>query len=162
MNVKEISLDYVAAVTSQNIVAVIGEKIGKDNKKIAAKDTENLITKTLGILQSQGIYAMYLFLLSRSGDKTNSRNMNAEQRIACEITAQLWNELSQEPAKAILKEGFTPRKWDNVNNDKENILSSIAGLLTQLDTVFLLRDLYEQTLIYARFGAKAKAKEEEK
>jgi hypothetical protein len=75
MNERNRSLDYLAAFTAQKITEIIGRGVPSSN-------VENLSTKTLGILQEQGIYAMFLFLLSRSGEGTN---MNNEQLVACEI-----------------------------------------------------------------------------
>lgn len=157
MNERNRSLDYLAAFTAQKITEIIGGDVPSSN-------VVNLSTKTLGILQEQGIYAMFLFLLSKSGEDTNIRN--TEQRVACEITAQLFQLLREKelmPLGVAYKENIT---FKDVNNlKKSNIINNSIGLLDHLikpeglmddlDKLLLIKDLYEQTLIYTRFGAKA-------
>lgn len=171
------SLDYLAAAAAQKITEMIGAEVGKPGnggkrKQVDASDLENLTTKTLGILQEQGVYAMFLFLLSRSGSKTGDQDVNAEQRAACEIVAQLFQLLGTPELKPLgiaYQDTFT---WEYVNAHKrsrgrdENKVKGLldhlvqsGGLMDNLDTLFLVRDLYEQTLIYTRFGAKAAEKE---
>ncbi len=160
------SLDYLAATTAQQITQVIGKEVGRRRNAVSAKDTENLITKSLGILQEQGVYAMFLFLLSRSGKETKYGKMKAEERIACQIVSQLIKELDGTPIDMMGLSYPGQMKWSLVNNrkngkkgDRDNpaILDFItkSELMEKLDTLLLVRDLYEQTLIYARFGAKA-------
>lgn len=153
------SLDYLAAAASQKIIHVIGRTV-KNNKKVEYSDVENLATKTLGILQEQGIYAIILFLLSRSGKESDSLKMNAEQCAACEITAQLF-QLLREPELQPLGVAYDKDilfNTVNLNINKNNLLNHLVkenGLLDKIDSLLLVRDLYEQTLIYTRFGAKA-------
>lgn len=155
------SLDYLAAATSHKITAVINKKVKKD-VKIKSSDVENLTTKILGILQEQGIYAMILFLLSRSGDEIVKNKMSAEQCVACEIVAQLFQLLREEelePLKVAYPEEIS---FNNVNTKAEALLKHLVkenGLLDQIDVLLLVRDLYEQTLIYTRYGAKAAIEE---
>jgi len=106
---------------------------------------ERLATKTLGVLQEQGVYAMLLFLFSRSSD---------EEKVAPLIRSELFEALKELP-------GF--RDNDTVQSLQEDTDAQTAlkvyseGVLNDndLDTLLLVRDLYEQTLIYTRFGAKA-------
>jgi len=83
------NLDYVASKVSQKIAEVIG-KVVKNNKKVSSSDLENLTTKALGILQSQGVYAMALFLSSRSGSASDESKMSPEERCATQILSWLW------------------------------------------------------------------------
>lgn len=156
------SLDYLAASASQKITGVIGETV-KDNKKVKPTDVENLTTKALGILQEQGIYAMILFLLSRSGDKSASSGMNAEQRVACEITVLLFHLLQEQELKPLGVAYNKDIHFNNVNSKANELLGHLVkenGLLDQIDPLLLVRDLYEQTLIYTRYGAKAAAEDQ--
>ena len=152
-----LTLDYLAAKTAQAITSVIGIKA--KNGEIEATDVDNLATKALGVLQSQGVYAMFLFLLSRSGDKLEEKEMKKEERVACELVSKLWP--LREPVKALLGEegkaenGALAPEEVNKREKKREILERIAKLTEDLDTLLLVRDLYEQTLIYTRFGAKA-------
>jgi hypothetical protein len=124
---KQINLDQKAAQYAQAIVRNGGAEI------------ENLVTKALGVLQEQGVYACILFLLA-----------NKDQRILSPLCALL-NELPVFQANPDIPTERTDSKAtlkfysDTVCND--------------LDTLLLVKDLYEQTLIYARYGAKAAGKE---
>ena len=227
------NLDYIAALTAQKIV----EEAKQHN---APKDIENTVTKALGVLQAQGVYALYLYLYSQAG---------GDNPAAC-LLRLLWNELKDEEVSVPLPEKVKvvllqknkilfcePRKFADLvkrssksdremeqeigeandcveqvknysklwieNKDKfdtigaihdlenldpqywvskdkksqkwqiqaknqnfhqqftqlpsvrEIILTNIRELTADLDTLLLVRDLYEQTLIYARFHAKA-------
>jgi len=155
---KHPTLDYVAAKTAQQIITrTVGQEV-KNHKKVEARDVDTLITKTLGVLQSQGVYAMALFLFSRSGKETEASKMKAEERIATEVLSWLWP--LREPFKVLqnVQNGqklITDRPFNQINQEKEEMLKTFADLTANLDTLLLVRDLYEQTLIYARYGAKA-------
>lgn len=131
-----VNLDKLAAQYSQNIV----------NEAVDVKTLERLTTKTLGVLQEQGIYAMLLFLSSRSSD---------EEKVAPKICGQLFALLGELPGLRE-KEGRL-----RAGDDCEQALPFYTDhILDDLDTLLLVRDLYEQTLIYTRFGAKAAKKEQ--
>ncbi|MBP6472226.1 MAG: hypothetical protein KA773_17380 [Chloroflexi bacterium] len=118
------------------LVAQYAQKIIRDG----GADIENLITKTLGVLQEQGVYACLLFLFSR----TNSK----EKDLAGKTRPHLYNLLKELPA-------FSQSEITDAN-----ALKFFADIVcNDLDTLLLVKELYEQTLIYARYGAKA-AKEE--
>jgi len=128
------------------------DQIERDKKAQREKRTETLerlATKTLGVLQEQGVYAMLLFLFSRTSD---------EEKVAPTIRGELFNALKELP-------GF--KNKSEVQSLQENTDAQTAlGVYSEkvldeksspggLDTLLLVRDLYEQTLIYTRFGAKA-------
>ncbi|HRJ42151.1 MAG: hypothetical protein KJZ86_16260 [Caldilineaceae bacterium] len=122
-----LNLDQLAAQYAQKIVAAGGAEI------------ENLITKTLGVLQEQGVYACLLFLSSRTS--SNEKSLAEKSRphlygLLQELPAFREAEISDANALAFFS--------DNICGD--------------LDTLLLVRELYEQTLIYARYGAKAAGK----
>lgn len=126
------NLDQLAALYAQEMV--------KKGKPVTV--LERLVTKTLGVLQAQGVYAMILYLLSRSGE---------EEKIAPIICNECY---------ALIKE-LPEFSGISVPSDKKKILEfySSNDILGKIDTLLLIRDLYEQTLIYARYGAKAASKE---
>lgn len=126
------NLDQLAALYAQEMV--------KKGKPVTV--LERLVTKTLGVLQAQGVYAMILYLLSRSGE---------EEKIAPIISNECY---------ALIKE-LPEFSGISVPSDKKKILEfySSNDILGKIDTLLLIRDLYEQTLIYARYGAKAASKE---
>lgn len=134
------NMDQLAAQSSQKIIS----RTKKENKSI---DTLNrLVTKTLGVLQEQGVYAMMLFLLSRTSEEA-------------EISILIRNEfiIMLKNLPEFSKETIT----DKNNTDKILEFYSSDDVTGDIDTLFLLRDLYEQTLIYTRFGAKAMRKTDE-
>jgi len=97
---------------------------------------ETLINKSLGVLQEQGIYAFFLFLESRgSSDKKNAEKTGKH----------CWNMLEDivDSMKGVIWDKNT---WSETL--RVNILSDINNLSLSLQMV-------EQTLIYARYHAKA-------
>ncbi|MCE7984165.1 MAG: hypothetical protein DYG89_23570 [Caldilinea sp. CFX5] len=121
-----LNLDQLAAQSAQGIVAA-----GK-------AECEILITKTLGVLQEQGVYACLLFLFSRSSRQ--------EKDLVAKIRPHLYALLKELPA-------FTASEITD-----QNALKFFADTVcADLDTLLLVKELYEQTLIYARYGAKAEA-----
>ena len=139
---KTLNLDKLAARYSQNMVSDCNDKI---------KILERVVTKTLGVLQEQGVYAMILFLFSRSSE---------EKDVAGFIRKQLYQVLSsiREVVPEFLKNQVMPDEKTAINN----VLAFYSSdeVMGDTNTLFLIRDLYEQTLIYTRYGAKALSKGE--
>ena len=128
-----INLDKLAATASQKMVALSPE----------AEKLERLATKTLGVLQGQGVYACMVFLLSRGSE---------EQTSAKVIRGQLFALLKELPA--FSQNADVP----SADSDASQALGFFSRELldeAQLDSLLLVRDLYEQTLIYARYHAKS-------
>jgi hypothetical protein len=137
----KLNLDQLAAMYAQNIVNQTKEK---DSKLI---DTlERLITKTLGVLQEQGVYAAVLFLYSRTGDET---------KVAPTIRNQFFR-LLQDKESSYEIPAFKGKTVPLNDADAKTALFFFTEeVCNNLSTLFLVKDLYEQTLIYARYGAKA-------
>lgn len=134
-----LNLDLFTAGYAQEMVEKVRGMTEGANKSI--ETLERLVTKTLGVLQEQGVYAMMLFLFSRSSN---------EEGLAKIIRASLFcllRELPDLQNNDQLPAGDA-RSQEALKFFKENILND-------LDTLLLIRDLYEQMLIYARYGAKA-------
>lgn len=132
-----LNLDKISGEMAQKMIA--GAKNVDVSKPV--ESVERLTTKTLGVLQEQGVYAMMLFLFSRSSD---------EQKVAPYIRAQLFEALEKLPK---FKNDRNVPKRNSVAKDALQFY--INNILDDLDTLLLVRDLYEQTLIYARYAAKA-------
>jgi len=129
-------LDRVAAKRAQTIV---DEAI----EKREAKDVDNLVTKALGVLQENGVYACFLFLFSRTQDK--------EKDIAKVVREQLI-QLAAEDLPFGWKK---PQAWD-----ARGVLPYVSDTIcARLDPLLMTKELFEQTLIYARYGAKARKSE---
>ena len=122
------NLDRLAAQTAQRIIV--------DTNQRKASEVDNLATKALGVLQENGVYAVMLYLYSRSGpDK--------------EVAPFVSDPLLQLAAEFIQK--------DTPNNEAADALPFVTEYITNdLDTLLLVKQVWEQTLIYTRYGAKAR------
>jgi hypothetical protein len=120
-----IDLDLESARAAQGIV-----------KNCAAKDVlENVATNTLGVLQENGVFAAILYTLTRSGD---------HEKAAAEIRRGL---LDMAPHLKIVA---------CVQRTAPGILDYLtASVCNDLDRMLLVKQVWEQTLIYTRFSAKA-------
>lgn len=127
------NLDQWAAQTAQHIIQ---ETIDHDRD---ATSVDILATKTLGVLQEQGVYAATLFLYSRG---------SGEGKIACDLRRPLFDLLCQ--VLAMDKEALPP---DDAQKRLQFVAERVAG---DLDTLLLVKQVWEQTLIYVRYGAKAR------
>lgn len=135
-----LNLDQVAAECAQAMVR------NTPADKIA--NLERLSTKALGVLQAQGVYALMLFLFSRTSD---------EAKVAPFARAQLYAALQRLPAfrqNAVLQ-NLVRQSERQADAPAEALKFFTDSILSDLDTTLLVRDLYEQALIYTRYGAKA-------
>lgn len=131
----KLNLDQTAGQYAQKIIEAVDTSTEKK-----AKAGDNLLTKTLGVLREQGVYACILFLCSRSSD---------DKDIADKVRHYLFD---------LLKE--LPFGWSVPATSMSEALAYYANMvLDDLNRLLLVRELYEQTLIYARYGAKAAASE---
>ncbi|MGB9873321.1 MAG: hypothetical protein ACPLYD_16890 [Anaerolineae bacterium] len=123
------NLDTLAARRAQQIIA--------DTKDFKASEVDNLATKALGVLQENGVYAATLFLYSRSGK---------DAEIAPFVRKGLLGLAAQEVVRH-------PAPADQAQEALRFVTEHIAG---DLDTLLLVKQVWEQTLIYVRYGAKAR------
>lgn len=107
-------------------------KCAQFGNKIAyeVKD-ETLITKSLGVLQEDGVYAFFLYLASKKGTAEN-------------IKDNAFNLLTQE---GILNHV--------VGNEHDHLKAVRENFEDKLDELLLAKELLERTLVYARYHAKA-------
>ena len=126
-------LDRVAASRAQEIV-------DQAVTKAEPKEVDNLVTKVLGVLQENGIYACFLFLFSRSREK--------DEQIS-EVVREQLIELAAEDLRFA---------WGNPDSkDARDVLPFVSDTIcAELDPLLMTKELFEQTLIYARYGAKAR------
>jgi len=133
------NLDQLCAHFGYEMCRKTGEKFrGNDGKPDKAK-TENLITKSVGVLQEDGVYAFFLYLASRGSEKDG----------ADELVRQASDLLSDEMVKLLPKD---------MSKNAQAVLENISrqdGLADNLDNLLLAKRLLEQALIYARYHAKA-------
>ncbi len=126
-NSTERNLDRLAAECAQNII-----KRTKDKK---AGDVDNTITKALGVLQENGVYACFLYLLAR--EKENGNVVVDEMLNVLNGLGFGWGKPADKRPEAVLA-----HVSDKVTTDLERLL--------------LAKETLEQMLIYARYGAKAR------
>lgn len=136
-NSGKLNLDHLAAKHAQEVIRRTEEK------KESPGDVDNTVTKALGVLQENGIYACTLFLKSRP---------KAEKDRADAVMAEILNLLAEL--------GFG---WGKPSSDQaEDVLQYISDKVTadNLERLLLAKETLEQMLIYARYGAKARSAEE--
>ncbi len=118
---------------------------------------ENLSTKALGVLQEHGVYAMAVFLLSRSGDKRfDDQNISNENKSAIICIDKLNESLKKEPLHffALNPNGVSSLKSKNNTNAKKAILELYLKISESLESLLMVKEFYEQTLIYVRHISK--------
>lgn len=113
----------------------------KDNEK--GMDIENVINKSLGVLQEDGIYAFYTYLKSESDPNFG-------------VVENKTSEFLKEKDLNLIE----------ANGNDELLGSLKEQVLEDLDKTFFCKEVLEKTLIYARYHAKAlsdnqESKEEE-
>ncbi|MCX7597188.1 MAG: hypothetical protein N2235_26260 [Fischerella sp.] len=143
MNDKPINLDRLAAQHAQEIFKKVNqEKVKQANQekvKQANQEIETTVTKALGVLQEEGVYACFLYLLAKG--KENGKIVVDEML-------------------DLLGDGDDGSKfgWGKPTSNKpDDILSHITTKVTvNLERLLLAKETLEQMLIYARYGAKAR------
>lgn len=152
-----VNLDKLSADFSQKILSLKEQKVEKD-KFVTPESIEKICTSALGVLQEQGVYAGILFLLSKSGNKKEQKELSTDEFVACGIVANLINMLNTNELKEI---GCAfANDWDDnpvkVNSCKTELLKHISDVVAgDIKKLLLVKSLYEQTLIYTRYGSKA-------
>jgi len=150
------NLDHLAAIYSQKMVKVIqSDQVKKPS------EADNVYTKALGVLQERGLYALALYLLYRSGDKTarDTEKCSAEELIATQTMAHLWAMLRENALAKLKVKPEQDIQWESLNSraHKDAILSHFSDRLCadDLGRMLFIKELFEQTLIYARYHARA-------
>jgi predicted DNA-binding protein len=122
------NLDRLAAEHAQEIIRRTSGK--------KASDVDNTITKSLGVLQENGVYACFLYLLAK--EEKEKRDVVVEEMLS-------------------LLDGLSFGWGRPVNNGAEAVLKHITEKVTDdLERLLLAKETLEQMLIYARYGAKAR------
>ncbi len=114
------NLDLECATASERIIQSISNA-GK-------KEAQTSITKTLGILQENGIYGFYLYLRAE-GQNLHAAIEQESKNLLKVVFAEL--DVSQ-PGTAVAKQ-----------------------VLASPERTLMAKDLLERTLVYARYHAKA-------
>lgn len=120
------NLDYLAATRAQEIIK-------RTSAKASARDVDTTVTKALGVLQTNGVYACFLYLLAREKDIG---------KIVVEEMLDVLQDLGWNKPSSLTPDVVLRHISENVTRDLERLL--------------LAKEVLEQTLIYARYGAKAR------
>ena len=126
-NITSPNLDRLAAQHAQAIISRTTDK--------KASEVDNTVTKALGVLQENGVYACFLYLRAKEGENG---------AVVVEEMLDLLDGL-----------GFG---WGKpTENSLKEVLSYISEKVTvDLERLLLAKETLEQMLIYARYGAKAR------
>lgn len=133
----------------------------KVNEHLDKNKTENLITKSLGVLQEEGVYAFFLYLASQAreaGEKSRDLKKSGkdgqadgkpEQKAAAALARQAAELLGDKRIGLLGVSGeiTIARVLEAIREE--------GGLADNLDRLLLAKRLLEQALIYARYHAKA-------
>jgi len=143
------NLDRLAAQHAQAIVRRIvdEEETQKDKepdkkktKQQLSSDTDNTVTKALGVLQENGVYACFLYLLAK--EKENGMVVVEEMLNLLEGLGFGWQ---------------APKNNGKMDTRAEVVLPFVSNTVTKnLERLVLAKETLEQMLIYARYGAKAR------
>ncbi len=115
-----INLDYICAKIGQNLVV---------------KADENVFRKALGVLQEDGVYAMFLWLESE------------DNKIRENLTSLLYeNEII---SKLLSDSG-------SFSNDFKKFCEQLQKIAEDIDKLLFLKKILERTLTYALYHAKIK------
>ena len=130
-NGTKLNLDRLAAQYAQAIIRATRDK--------KASDVDNTVTKALGVLQENGVYACFLYLLAKEGENG---------KVVVEEMLNLLDHLNF--------------GWGKPNDSNpESVLSYITEKVMadagDLGRLLLAKETLEQMLIYARYGAKARS-----
>lgn len=120
-------------VNLDQLCAKYGWQIADEVHRAIGKNAENHITKSLGVLQEDGVYAFFLYQASRG---------SREKPGADKLTEQ---------ASALLREAGI-QAFQNGADSLAAVRDRLAG---NLDELLLAKRLLEQALIYARYHTKA-------
>ncbi len=126
-NATQKNLDRLAAEYAQKVINCCP-------KGPEIKDMENTVTKALGILQENGVYACFLYLLAKEDEKG---------KVVVDKMLDLLNQLNFGWGKPS---DLSAEKVLHYINDK---------VVVNLERLLLAKETLEQMLIYARYGAKA-------
>lgn len=127
-----INLDFLCMKTAQDIVTCKGE----------ARDKENVATKALGVLLENGPYGLMLYLETYS-DK--------QKGIAKHCQSKLLSLCSEEHVQAYINSGSQVPSVGDFNK----ITDWLRSIAQDLDCYLFVKQLWQQTLTYARYHAKA-------
>lgn len=132
------NIDYIAAKSGFDIVDELMKPEGS-KKGMTPKEIESFINKSLGVLSSNGVYALWLYLqASNKNGNGNGKNKNEKRNNKIDVVKIL------EKCNIELKSGVG-------GNEEEKIIN----LSTDIRKLLFAKQILEQAFIYARYRAKS-------
>lgn len=126
---EQLNLDQLAARHAQGVI--------RRTEQADPREVDNSLTKALGVLQEQGVYACFLYLLAKEKENGGA------------VVDEMLDLLAALPFDWGRPETVAP----------DTVLEHVADKVTSdLERLLLARETLEQMLIYARYGAKARQK----
>jgi len=126
-----LNLDYECIKCAQNIVNSIGK--GADKK---VKELENNLRKALGVLQEDGVYAMFIWLEKEDKEKNVRKNL-----------VGLLNE-------AKIRRHLLDGSGEFAEEDFSKFCEKLGEVAKDIDKLLFTKKLLERTLTYALYHAK--------
>lgn len=123
----------MSGMNLDQLCAKYGWQIADEVHRAIGKGAESHITKSLGVLQEDGVYAFFLYQASRG------------------LRERPGAEKLKDQAGCLLKEAGIQA----FQNDGDPLSTVRDHLANDLDQLFLAKRLLEQALIYARYHTKA-------
>jgi len=136
---KDVNLDFLCARYGQEIV----KSIESMEREVRKSDIENMLQKSLGILQEDGIYAFTVYLDSEGAFK-DGRDGRDKEKVVKGILKNVWSLLSDTSVALVNGECM-----------RDVVYTELQRLSEDLDKLFLAKDLIEKCMVYARYHAKA-------
>lgn len=112
-----------------------GLEIGKVKDK-------NILQKSLGVLQEDGVYAMFLWLESKD------KNANIRNEFV-----KLFNEELLEP--------YFADSFNSVNDDFSSFCNALTKVTKDIDKLLFMKKIIERTLTYAYYLARGKGEQKD-
>lgn len=125
------NLDFLCMKTAQGMVACEGK----------AGDKENVATKSLGVLLENGPYGLMLYLETYSWQKDIAKHYRDKLLSLCE----------EERIHAYLNSGNKVP----TEGDFSAVTDWLRSVAQDLDSYLFVKQLWQQSLTYARYHAKA-------
>jgi len=124
-------------INLEPLCAGYGHKMIMDNlEDTKISDQENIVTRALGVLAENGIYAMCIYLLSCNKKKYGKEVLNLLQ--------DLWKEEQL---------NLLPTNKNQLSNS--DFLKNVRTIANDLPKLILAKKITEQALTFARYHAKA-------
>lgn len=161
---EDMNLDYKAAKAAADLFHAVHKKPCKGKPPtVEPAVADNLFTKALGVVQESGPFACSLYLLYRSGQTTSLSEATAEEVVACYTLATLVGLPHENSFSDVQKPWNAAISPEEVSGKKKDILNHMLDVSNvELERLLLIKQVWEQTLTYARYIARSRREKKER